>query len=62
MFDYIVTGRLDVYWARDHTQDGIPLWTRNGTTGHAWQRAQIPIYHPRLQNGVTVTFFQYNTL
>ena len=47
---YFMSGRLDEHWGS--ALDGIPIWTRNGTTGHRWQQAQIPIYKPTRKTGV----------
>ena len=46
----LLLGRLDVHWGS--AEDGIPIWTRNGTTGYRWQQAQIPIYKPKIKTGV----------
>ena len=47
----VCSGRLDVHWGS--AEDGMPIWTRNGTTGHRWQRAQVPIYRPTVKYAVS---------
>ena len=50
IFAWLISGRLDVHWGS--SGDGIPIWTRNGTTGYRWQQAQIPIYKPKIKTAV----------